>query len=50
LKNFVMALVAAPLPCPFNIVSDIFILKDIAKMHYNNAVLNVPDNAPRAVY
>jgi hypothetical protein len=46
-----MALDATPLLCPFTIVSDIFTLKkDTAKMHYNNAGLNVPDNAPLAVY
>jgi len=46
-----MVLNAAPLLCPFTIVSNIFTLKkDIAKMHYSNARLNVPDNAPLAVY
>jgi hypothetical protein len=46
-----MALNAALLLCPFTIVSDIFALKkDIAKMHCNNAKLNIPDNAPLAVY
>ncbi len=40
-----------PLLCPFNIASDIFTLKkDIAKMHYSNAGLNIPDNAPLTVY
>jgi hypothetical protein len=46
-----MALAIALLLCPFTIVSDIFMLKkDIAKTHYINAGLNVPDNAPLAVY
>jgi hypothetical protein len=46
-----MALAIALLLCPFIIVSDIFMLKkDIAKTHYINAGLNVPDNAPLAVY
>jgi hypothetical protein len=50
LKNSAMALVAAPLLCPFTIVSDIFMLKDIAKTYYNNVGFNVRDNAPLAVY
>jgi hypothetical protein len=45
-----MAFDATPLLCPFIIVSDIFTLKDIAKTHYNNVELNVPDNAPLVVY
>jgi hypothetical protein len=46
-----MVLDATLLLCPFIIASDIFTLKkDIAKTHYNNAGLNVLDNAPLAVY
>jgi hypothetical protein len=46
-----MALDAAPLMCPFTATSDIFTLKkDITKQHYNNAKLNIPDNASLAVY
>jgi hypothetical protein len=45
-----MALAIAPLLCPFTIASNIFTLKDIAKMHYNNTERNVPDNAPLVVY
>jgi len=46
-----MVLNVAPLLCPFTIASDIFRLKkDPAKMHCSNAGLNVPDNAPLAVY
>jgi hypothetical protein len=46
-----MTLVATPLLCPFTIASDIFMLKkDIAKMHCNNARLNISNNAPLAVY
>jgi hypothetical protein len=45
-----MALNAAPLLCPFTKASDIFTLKDTTKTHCNNAGLNVPDNAPLAVY
>jgi hypothetical protein len=46
-----MAFNAAPLLCPFNVTLNIFTLKkDIAKMHYNNPKLNVPDNAPLAIY
>jgi hypothetical protein len=42
---------AASLLCPFTIASNIFTLKkDTAKMHCSNAGLNVPDNAPLAVY
>jgi hypothetical protein len=41
-----MALTTAPLLCLFTIASDIFTLKkDTTKTHYNNARLNVPDNA-----
>jgi hypothetical protein len=51
LKNSATALVAASLVCPFTITVDIFMLKkDIAKMHYNNAELNVANNAPLSVY
>jgi hypothetical protein len=43
-----MVLNAAPMLCPFIVVSDMFTLKkDIAKMHYNNVGFNVPGNAPR---
>jgi hypothetical protein len=45
-----MALVATPLLCPFTVASNIFTLKDIAKMHCNNTGLNVPNNAPLEVY
>jgi hypothetical protein len=46
-----MALATAPLLCPFTVASDIFTLKkDITKTHYNNVRLNVPNNAPLAVY
>jgi hypothetical protein len=46
-----MAFNVAPLLCPFTIALDIFMLKkDTAKMHYNNAGLNVLNNAPLAVY
>jgi hypothetical protein len=46
-----MAFIAAPSLCPFILTSDIFTLKkDIAKTHFNNAGLNVPDNALLAVY
>jgi hypothetical protein len=46
-----MALVVAPLLCPFTITLDIFMLKkDITKMHCNNAGFNVLDNAPLVVY
>jgi hypothetical protein len=46
-----MALAIAPLLCPFIIASDIFMLKkDTAKTHYINTGLNIPDNAPLAVY
>ncbi len=46
-----MALASAPLLCPFTVASDIFMLKkNIAKTHCINAGLNVPDNAPLAVY
>ncbi len=41
----------APLLCPFTTASDIFMMrKDIAKQHYNNVGLNVPDNASLAIY
>jgi hypothetical protein len=51
LKNSVMVLDAALLLCPFTVASDIFTLKrDTTKMHYNNVGLNVPNNAPMAVY
>jgi hypothetical protein len=37
--------------CPFTIALNILTLKkDIAKMHYNNTRLNVPNNAPLVVY
>jgi hypothetical protein len=45
-----MALDAAPLLCPFTVMLDIFMLKDTAKTHCNNAEFNSPDNAPLAVY
>jgi hypothetical protein len=46
-----MVFTATPLLCPFTIALNIFMLKkDTAKMHYNNARLNIPDNAPLAVY
>ncbi len=46
-----MALDAASLVCPFTTVSDIFTLKkDIAKQHYDNTTLNVPNNASLGVY
>jgi hypothetical protein len=46
-----MALVVASLLCPFIVASYIVMLKkDITKTHYNNVTLNVPDNAPLAVY
>jgi hypothetical protein len=46
-----MALNAASLLRPFIVASDIFTLKkDIAKTHYNNARLNIPNNAPLVVY
>ncbi len=46
-----MALNATPMLCPFTVVSDIFTLKkDTAKTHCSNVGLNVPDNAPLAVY
>jgi hypothetical protein len=45
-----MAFDVASLLC-FHCSVDIFTLKkDTTKMHYNNAGLNVPDNAPLAVY
>ncbi len=51
MKNFAMAFDATPLLCPFTVASDIFTLKkDTAKTHYNNIELNVPNNAPLAVY
>jgi hypothetical protein len=46
-----MVLNAALLLCPFTIALDIFMLKkDTAKMHYSNAGLNIPNNAPLVVY
>jgi len=45
-----MALATTPLLCPFIKASDIFTLKDTTKMHCNNTELNIPDNAPLAVY
>jgi len=46
-----MALAVTPLLCPFTVALDIFTLKkDIAKTHYNNVGLNIPNNAPLAVY
>jgi hypothetical protein len=42
-----MALDVTPMLCPFTIASDIFTLKNTAKMHYNNVGLNFP---PMAVY
>jgi hypothetical protein len=46
-----MALATASLLCPFTVASDIFMLKkDTAKTHCINVGLNVPDNAPLAVY
>jgi hypothetical protein len=46
-----MALNATLMLCPFTVVLDIFMLKkDIAKTHCSNAGLNIPDNAPLAVY
>jgi len=46
-----MAFNAALSMCPFTVALDIFTLKkDTIKTHYNNAGLNVLDNAPLAVY
>jgi hypothetical protein len=46
-----MAFAIASLLCPFTIASDIFMLKkETTKTHYINARLNVPDDAPLAVY
>jgi hypothetical protein len=45
-----MVLIATLLLCPFTTTSDIFTLKDIAKTHFNNIGLNVPNNAPLAIY
>jgi hypothetical protein len=46
-----MVLGVAPLLCPFIIVLGIFTLKkNIAKTHYKNVGLNIPNNAPMAVY
>jgi hypothetical protein len=46
-----MALATSLLLCPFTIALDIFTLKkDIAKTHCINTGLNVPNNAPLAVY
>ncbi len=51
MKNSTMAFNVTPLLCPFTVASDIFTLKrDTTKMHYNNVGLNVPNNAPMAVY
>ncbi len=51
MKNFAMMFNAAPLLCPFIVASNIFMLKkDITKMHCNNAELNIPNNAPLAIY
>ncbi len=51
MKNFAMAFIVAPLLCPFIVALDIFTLKkDITKMHCNNIGLNIPDNAPLAIY
>jgi hypothetical protein len=46
-----MALIVAPFLCLFIITLNIFTLKkDITKTHYNNAELNILNNAPLAVY
>jgi hypothetical protein len=46
-----MALDVTPLLCPFTIALDIFMLrKDTTKQHYNNARLNILDNASLVVY
>jgi hypothetical protein len=46
-----MAFAIAPLLCPFIVALDIFMLKkDTTKTHCINAELNVPNNAPLAVY
>jgi hypothetical protein len=46
-----MAFATTPLLCPFIIALDIFMLnKDTSNTHYNNVGLNIPDNAPLAVY
>jgi len=46
-----MAFVVTPLLCFFIVTLNIFTLKkDITKTHYNNVGLNVPNNAPLAVY
>jgi hypothetical protein len=45
-----MVLNVAPLLCLFIIVLDIFTVKDTTKTHYNNARLNILDNAPLAIY
>ncbi len=51
MKNSAMAFDVALLLCPFTVASNIFTLKkDTAKTHYNNAKLNVLDNAPLAIY
>ncbi len=51
MKNSAMVLDVAPLLCPFTTTLDIFTMrKDIAKQHYNNAGLNILDNASLAVY
>jgi hypothetical protein len=51
LKNSVIVFNVAPLLCPFIVALDIFTLKkDTAKTHCNNVELNIPDNAPLAIY
>jgi hypothetical protein len=46
-----MALATASLLCPFTVALDIFMLKkDTANTHCINVGLNIPDNAPLAVY
>jgi hypothetical protein len=51
LKNFARAFAIALLLCLFTIALNIFKLKkDIAKTQYINTGLNVPNNAPLAIY
>jgi hypothetical protein len=51
LKNSAMVLDATPLLCPFIITWNIFMLKkNTTKTHYNNAKVNILDNAPLLVY
>ncbi len=51
MKNSMIAFDATLLLCPFTVASNILTLKkDIAKMHYNNVRLNIPNNAPLAIY